>query len=326
MRVSFKMEVGISPTGVTPRTRNLERVDEKPTAKTRLARVMNALGLKPIHVLRAADRIARSLGRGSVSRQWFSKLRSDPAAQPTADKIWILVAAFRELTGRIVTAADLVDVEPALPQGARGTVPSLSPVPTCKLDGSNASVPVSSGLRRSHGWRPPLSNGSLLTSVAFETLYAEYAVPLRGIAIHRYHIPPDEAEELVHEAFIAYLQRHTAIRDVKGWIMGTMRFKCSEYWRARKREAPLSAEQEEAAHPTAEQDVRSAVAKLTVASAIRQLGENCRETIRRFYWLDESLHDIAACYATTENNVKQMLFTCRRRMRDFIARHSSQQP
>jgi RNA polymerase sigma factor (sigma-70 family) len=170
-----------------------------------------------------------------------------------------------------------------------------------------------------------LSNGSLLASEAFETLYTEYAVPLRGIAIHRYHVPPDEAEELVHEAFIAYLERHTAIRDVKGWLMGTVRFKCTHYWRERKREAPLLPEQEEAAHPTAEQDVHSAVAKLTVATAIRQLGENCRETIRRFYWLDESLHEIAACYAISENNVKKMLFTCRRRMRDFISRHLRQQ-
>lgn len=301
-------------------------MEETPTTRTRLARVMEAFGLKPNHVLRAADQVARAHGRPALSRSWFVKLRSDPDAQPTVDRIWVLVAAFRELTGWLVSAADLVEVEPALPEGPQGAIPALSPRRRPALDGSNASVPVFSGLRRSHGWRPPLSNGSLPTSAAFDALYTQYAVPLRGIAIHRYHIPADEAEELVHEAFMAYLQRHTSVRDARSWLMGTVRFKCTHYWRDRQREAPLEAELDETHHPSAEEDVQSAVTKLTIATAIRQLGDECRDTIRRFYWLRESLHEIAASYAVTENNVKKMLFSCRRRMRDFITRHSSQQP
>jgi RNA polymerase sigma factor (sigma-70 family) len=281
--------------------------------------MMAAFGLRPMDLMRTANRIAQHLSRPSISRAHLNRFRSDPKVSPSADKMFILVAAFRELTGWLVQAADLFEVEPAIGEGASGRFPSLSPWRTCVIDGSNASVPVSSSLRRSQGWRPPLQDRSTLPGEeAFDALNTQYGVLLRGLAIHRYHIPPDEAEELVHDAFIAWLERNTSVRDAKGWLMGVVRFKCSHYWRERGREAPLGTEHEEAADPGAEGDLRSANARLTVATAIRQLGAECRETIRRFYWLDESLLEIAASYSKSQNTIKQMLFTCRRRIRDLI--------
>ena len=283
---------------------------------------MQAFGLRPMDVLRTARRAAEQLQRPGISRQQFARFRFDPRVRASEDKIFIVVAAFRELTGWFITAADLFDVQPLLPQGANGQLPSLSPGGGPLIDGSNACVPVFSGLRKAHRWRPSLQDSPLPGEEAFDALYTQFGVSLRGMAVHRYGIPPDEAEELVHDAFIAFLERHTSIRDVKGWLSGAVRHKCSDYWRSRGREEPLPPEQDEAADPGAERDVRSADVRLTIASAINQLGGRCRDTLHRYYWLDEPLDVIAGCYATTQNNVKQILFTCRRRLRDFINRLS----
>lgn len=251
-------------------------------AETRLQRAMRAFGLRPQDVLRTTRRLAAELQRPDVSRQQLFRFRFDDDVNATEEKIFILVAAFRELTGRLIRANDLFEVEPPLHSGP---APEKPPAP---------------------GDEP------------FEVLYAQYGVLLRGIAMRRYNVPPDDAEALVHDTFIAYLERQTSIREVKGWLVGTVRFKCTHYWRDRKREAPLLPEHEETADPAAETGIRAALERLTIATALSRLGERCRETIRRFYWQEQSMDDIAASFATSQNNVKQILFTCRRRIREFL--------
>jgi RNA polymerase sigma factor (sigma-70 family) len=293
------------------------------TQTTRLGRTLDVLGLRPADVLRTAQRIAAQLDRPAVSRAQLVRFRRDPRVSPSEDKIFILVAAVRELTGWLVTAADLFEVEPALPEGMSAAVPRLSPRRTSAIDECKTEAPATTRLRAAQGWRAPLQDRSTLPGEdAFDALYTQYAVVLRGIAIHRYGIPPDEAEALVHDAFMAFLERHTSIRDARGWLSGTIRHKCTDYWRQRQREAPLPPEQDEVADPGAEIDVRSTDLRLTMATAINRLGDRCRETIRRYYWLEEPLGVIAGCFATTENNVKQILFSCRRRLRDFISGNS----
>lgn len=111
---------------------------------------MQAFGLRPMDVLRTAKRAAEQLQRPGISRQQFARFRFDPRVRASEDKIFIVVAAFRELTGWFITAADLFDVQPLLPQGASGPLPSLSPGGDPFIDGSNACVPVFSGLRKAH--------------------------------------------------------------------------------------------------------------------------------------------------------------------------------
>jgi DNA-directed RNA polymerase specialized sigma24 family protein len=71
----------------------------------------------------------------------------------------------------------------------------------------------------------------------FQALYVNYGVVLRGIATQRYRIPAGDAEALVHDAFIAYLQRHTVVREVKPWLIGAVGNACKQYRRVLKREA-----------------------------------------------------------------------------------------
>jgi hypothetical protein len=133
---------------------------------------MAAFGLKPRHVVEIADRISREMGfRRAISRQYFGRLRRG-SARATEEKILLLVMTLRELTGYAVRASDLFALEPAV-AGWNG--PYLT---------ADIPHPVSSAGSSSPSWRifvaePTSSAGD----DAFETLYTQYGLLLRSIAM-----------------------------------------------------------------------------------------------------------------------------------------------
>ena len=286
---------------------------------TPLAAVMAALGLKPIHVIQTANRIAAQMGfRYAISRQHFLKLRIGER-NATEEKILLLVMAFRELSGYAVRASDLFALEPS---GAVGDAPLLTPC--ISAHGSNPLVPISSA---GAGFRARRISVSDRTGTSgddeFEALYTEYGLLLRSIAMRRYGIPPDNAEALTHDTFVAYLQRHTKINDLKPWLMGAVCNACKHYWRDRKREAPLPEDFEEAIDPAANCSADSWAWRITVAGLLARLGNQCRETLKRYYWSDESKESIAATLSLSPGYVLHLLSSCRQRMREMLRRRTS---
>jgi RNA polymerase sigma factor (sigma-70 family) len=59
--------------------------------------------------------------------------------------------------------------------------------------------------------------------------------PKVGRIFHRYRIPPQDAEDLLQEALLAALGKWETIQVKDAWLIGTLRHKCSLYWRARRR-------------------------------------------------------------------------------------------
>ena len=287
--------------------------------RTPLAAVLAALGLKPIHVVQTANRIAAEMGfRRSISRQYFIKLRTGKG-HATEEKILLLVMAFRELSGYVVRASDLFPLEPA---GAAGPGPLLTP--GILTDSSNTLVPISSAGAGFGARRISVSDQTGTSGDdAFEALYTEYGLLLRTIAIRRYGIPPDDAEALTHDTFVAYLQRHTKIHDLKPWLMGAVCNACKHYWRDRKREAPLPEDFEETIDPTANCSADSWAWRITVAGLVARLGTQCRETLKRYYWADESKEAIAATLSLSPGYVLHLLSSCRQRIREMLRRRTS---
>jgi len=260
-----------------------------------LERIFAIFGLKPMRVATTAQEIARRLGLGeSISRQQLLRMRVGKA-RATERKIFLIVAAVRELTGYAVRASDLFPVEPALAEG----MPYLNPVSSPGLRG--LTLPESN---------PPTGESE------FEALYLEYGVLLRTIAMRRYHVPPDDAEALVHDTFIAYLERHTVIREVKPWLMGCVSNASKHYWRDRKREAPMPEAIEET--PVEKDDAEEWAWRISVGAVVARLGEKCRETLRGYYWREETKERIAENLATSPGYVRQLLVSCRRRVKEML--------
>lgn len=291
---------------------------KRATGTTRLQRVIHALGLKPMHVVREAQRLAEALGRPSVSRQHFGRIRTGRAAA-SEDKIYIIVASMRSVTGMLFQPSDLFDVDPLLDEGVGfGPLPTLLRVTARVPYGSNASVPVFSDSRTSQVWRVFVSQDSGSTEDAFESLYTEYGLLLRTIAMRRYHVPPDDAEALVHDIFAAYLERRAYVRDVKGWLIGAIGNASSNYVRKRMPESQLLPEHEEAVDARPEESLNRWMRRLTIAAVLARLGAKCRETLRRYYLREESKEAIAEHLDTSPGYVLQLLVTCRRRAQELL--------
>jgi RNA polymerase sigma factor (sigma-70 family) len=279
---------------------------------TRLQRFIEKLGLNALDVVREANRIAFDEAVESISRRHFLRLRTGRATA-TTERVYIIVAAIRSLTGTLVQATDLFVLQPATPGAGHGPWQTIWP--------ESADVSVSS-------WRT--TSGALRSTVRtvtdpspptdeseFEALYIEYGVLLRSIAIRRYSIPPDDAEALVHDIFTAYLQRHEQVRELKGWLMGAIGNASKDYLRRRKREEPLLPEHDEKPDQAAEERAERWMLNMTVARVIARLGEKCRETLRRYYFHEESKESIAEQLATSPAYVLQLLVSCRRRVREI---------
>lgn len=259
--------------------------------------------LKAAGIVRVADRIASELGVSSISRNHLLDLRLG-RKRASADRIFIVVAAIREMTGLMLRATDLFRLEPAACGAADGGV----------------AAPVSSaGSRSPQSWRDLVPDDSAPSSdQAFETLYVEYGVFLRAIAMRGFGVPPDDAEALVHDCFIAYLQRHTTIRDIKGWLSGTMRNSCRHYLRDRKREAVLGPEHDAAVDPAPQASLEVWMRKLTLAAVLARLGTKCRETLRGYYLADEAKESLADRLATSTGYIEQLISICRRRAQELF--------
>jgi RNA polymerase sigma factor (sigma-70 family) len=279
--------------------------------------VIRALGLRPVQVVREAQRLAEALRRPSLSRQHFGRIRGGRAAA-SEDKIFIIVAAMRSVTGLLFRSSDLFDVDPMLPEGVTfGPLPPLLPVTARGPYSSNASAPVFSDSRTSRVWRLFVSQESGSTD-PFESLYTEYGLLLRTIAMRRYHVPPDDAEALVHDIFAAYLERRAYVRDVKGWFIGAIGNASSNYVRKRKPECQLLPEHEEAVDRSTEESLDRWMRRLTIAAILARLGDKCRETLRRYYLREESKEHIAEHLATSPGYVLQLLVTCRKRAQEIL--------
>ncbi len=50
----------------------------------------------------------------------------------------------------------------------------------------------------------------------------------------RYHIPQEDAEDLLQETFVALVFKWENIRNPKAWLLSTLRNRCSLYWRSKR--------------------------------------------------------------------------------------------
>src|SRR5947209_10087324 len=107
-------------------------------SSSRLAQILGVFGLRPLHVAETAKRIAEALGmKEGLSRQQLLRIRKG-TAHATESKIFLIVAAVRELTGYAVRATDLFHLEPALAEG----MPSLNSVSSPRFRGLTLPEPT----------------------------------------------------------------------------------------------------------------------------------------------------------------------------------------
>lgn len=129
--------------------------------------------------------------------------------------------------------------------------------------------------------------------------------------LRTYHIPGQDAEDLIQEALLEALRQWEAIRNVEAWLAGTLRVKCAQYWRR------LRAEPVQAVDPSALADLCQSrppaqeldAALLDLRNLTRGLGERHRTVLWLRFGLGLSTKEVAQRLGYCPASVRKL--TCR---------------
>ena len=150
--------------------------------------------------------------------------------------------------------------------------------------------------------------------VCVEDAYRTHAGMLRDIARRKFNIPTLDATGVVNDVFTAFIIRHHIIRNPRKWLIGAVCHASRAYWREQTREAQMPCGVDFIDPATAELE-GNIVDRVTMASALRQVGPKCRDVLRMYYAEGYSTAEIAVRLNTTSGYVMQLLHNCRNRMR-----------
>lgn len=155
---------------------------------------------------------------------------------------------------------------------------------------------------------------------AFDAIYARYERPLFGFA-RVYVRDPSEAEDVLHEAFMAVLrERAPAMRSFRAWLFTVTRNLCLNRARSRKRHAGHVALVElgeiHDAAPSAEAQLEAAQRAVILERAVSRLPETYAELYR--------LRATGFSYDEVAEMLNVPLGTIKSRMHEMVARLKSE--
>ena len=80
-------------------------------------------------------------------------------------------------------------------------------------------APVAALPRAARPTRPP---GQRAPGVDVETLYVQYRILLMSVACRKFRVPEGDAEALLQEVFLSFLQTGSRIDNVRAWLVAAM--------------------------------------------------------------------------------------------------------
>ena len=154
------------------------------------------------------------------------------------------------------------------------------------------------------------------TVTEFDAVYATYQPLLRRIAIRKFGIAVENADDLVQDVFASYLANRDKVRDLHPYLIGAICNACRQS-RRRDEAAPFSPRPEHRTCGATPDDelVEGVVRNLTIQATLGRLGTSCRETLERFYLLGETTVSIAQSREKSANYICRLLNYCRNRAR-----------
>jgi RNA polymerase sigma factor (sigma-70 family) len=170
------------------------------------------------------------------------------------------------------------------------------------------------GTTEEHDGQPPASAEDAITRA-----YEELGARLRVISQKKFHIPEEDAEQVVHTVFEAYLRRRATVHDLEQYLVASVCNASRDYWRAKKYTEQVPLEAEELIAPATADTEERLVRSLTIAVQLTRLGDQCCEALYLFHLGGFSAREIAARMGTTEQNTWKVLSQCRRRAKEALA-------
>ena len=149
------------------------------------------------------------------------------------------------------------------------------------------------------------------------TMYVEYRMLLLSVACRKFRVPECEAENLIQEVFLSYLQAGTRIENAKAWLVAAMCNASRHYWRAQGRTESLPEDYGERCDPSSHGVAERVAQEMTMRQALGYLQPRCRQTLYLHYFEGRSAGDVAREMETTNRYAEKLIHNCLKRVREI---------
>lgn len=136
-----------------------------------------------------------------------------------------------------------------------------------------------------------------------------------------YDIPFTDAEDLVQETVLEALRKWDTIRHMEPWLVGTLRFKCSNYWkrqRSEREQAMDLADLEEVCAPQPPAQEREEI-RLDLRSLARGLGKQHRAILWLRFGLGFSADEVAEQLGYCPSSIRKLIGRSMARLQRWLA-------
>jgi RNA polymerase sigma factor (sigma-70 family) len=150
-----------------------------------------------------------------------------------------------------------------------------------------------------------------------EALYIEHRTLLLFVACRKFRIPDTDAENLIQDVFLSFLQTGTKIDNIRAWLVAAMCNASRHYWRSQARTESLPEDFNEHSDPGTHGLADEFARKLTLRQALDYLQPRCRETLWLHYFEGRAASDVARELETTNRYAEKLIHNCLKRVREI---------
>lgn len=150
-----------------------------------------------------------------------------------------------------------------------------------------------------------------------ERLYLEHRSLLLYVACRKFRIPDSDAENLIQEVFLSFLQTGTKIDNVRAWLVAAMCNASRHYWRASGRTESLPEDFNDHCDPGSHGLAEQYMMRMTIRQALDYLQPRCKETLWLHYFEGRSAGDVARELETTNRYAEKLIHNCLKRVREI---------
>jgi RNA polymerase sigma factor (sigma-70 family) len=150
-----------------------------------------------------------------------------------------------------------------------------------------------------------------------ETLYVQHRTLLLSVACRKFRVPDTDAESLLQEVFLSFLQTGTKIENVRAWLVAAICNASRHYWRTQGRTESLPEDYMEHSDPVTHALPEKRAMQITVQQALAYLQPRCRETLRLHYFEGRSAAEVARELETTTRYAEKLIHNCLKRVREI---------
>jgi RNA polymerase sigma factor (sigma-70 family) len=148
-------------------------------------------------------------------------------------------------------------------------------------------------------------------------LYVNHRTLLLFVACRKFHIPEIDAENLIQDVFLSFIQTATTVGNNRAWLVAAMCNASRHYWRAQGRTESLPDDIGERSDPNSQSVADRMAMQMTMRHVLGYMRPQCRETLRLHYYEGRSAADVGRELDTTTRYAEKLIHNCLKRAREI---------